>query len=78
MIHLMEGKSNNFINFFFLKERKPGGLENAPKVTCLNCKDQVPLTSWEDHDKSCCGGTSKQADSEYEVCDGGIRVKKLQ
>ena len=52
-------------------------MKNAPKVTCLNCKDQVPLTSWEDHCKSCCGGSSKQADSEYEVCDGGIRFKKV-
>ena len=76
MMHLIQGKSNNFINFF--SEGKHDGLKNAPKLTCLNCKDQVPLTSWEDHYKSCCGGSSKQVDSEYEVCVGGIRFKKLQ
>ena len=52
MMHLMQGKSTNFINFFF-SEGKHDGLKNAPKVTCLNYKDQVPLTSWEDHYKSC-------------------------
>ena len=43
-------------------------LQNAPKVTCLNCKDLVPLTLWEEHDKSCNGGSFKQTENEFEVC----------
>ncbi|CAH3125665.1 unnamed protein product, partial [Porites lobata] len=52
------------------KSTAVSNLQNAPKVICINCKDDVPLTLWQDHQMICEGGSSKETGDRCEVCNG--------
>lgn len=48
------------------KSTAVSNLQNAPKVICINCKDDVPLTLWQDHQMICEGGSSKETGDRCE------------
>ena len=55
---------------YIQKSTAVSNLQNAPKVICINCKDDVPLTLWQDHQMICEGGSSKETGDGCEVCNG--------